>query len=244
MATAYQTAASMAGTREGQAALTDFLRTGGVNIDPQTRAWCADFVNATLTKSGQKGTDSGMARSFLNWGKQVSDPQVGDVAVFSRGDPNGSQGHVGFFAGKNPDGTIKVLGGNQGDAVSYGNYPESRLLGYRRADPYAGMADGPKGQEAYTPPPAAPDPTMVASTGAQPGDNSGLLAEYNSMRDPDKQTPLQGILGALAKIPDATPARMGPMGDARQSGGGLLELLGAGPNPLAQFARKQRGILG
>lgn len=133
MATAYQIAASMAGSREGQSALSDFLRTGGVNIDPATRAWCADFVNATMNKAGQKGTDSSMARSFLQWGQAVSDPQRGDVAVFSRGDPKGPYGHVGFFDSVNPDGSIKVLGGNQSDSVSYGNYPADRLLGYRRA---------------------------------------------------------------------------------------------------------------
>lgn len=131
---AYREAARMAGTREGQAALTDFLRTGGQNIDPLTRAWCADFVNASLQKAGQKGTGSGMARSFLKWGQAVTDPQEGDLAVFSRGsDPK--LGHVGFYAGTNPDGSIKVLGGNQSDSVSYADYAADRLLGFRRGDP-------------------------------------------------------------------------------------------------------------
>ena len=123
-------------------ALKDYLATGGQNIDPATRAWCADFVNATLGQAGMKGTGSGMARSFLNWGQEVTQPQVGDVAVFTRGDPNGPYGHVGFFAGYNPDGTIKLLGGNQGDSVSYASYSPDDLLGFRRANPmqtYAGM---------------------------------------------------------------------------------------------------------
>ena len=235
----------MAGTREGQAALTDFLRTGGVNLDPQQKAWCAAFVNATLAKSGQKGTDSAMARSFLNWGQQVTDPQVGDIAVFSRGDPNGPYGHVGFFAGKNPDGSIKVLGGNQGDAVSYANYPADRLLGYRRgeggilSDPYANMPDGPKGQEVYTP---QPDMTMTGSTG--PTEMfPGAQVDPESYRKKE-DSPLKGLFDALAQYPDAQPSRMGQMGDARQSGGGLLELLASGGNPYANLARKQRGILG
>lgn len=60
-----------------------------------------------------------------------------------------------------------------------------------------------------------------------------------------KKSPLQGILGALSQLGDGpSHARMGPMGDARQSGSGLLEYLAQGGNPLAQFARKQRGILG
>jgi uncharacterized protein (TIGR02594 family) len=114
-------------------ALQDFMATGGMNLDPATRAWCADFVNATLSQAGMKGTGSGMARTFLEWGEGVDQPQRGDVAVFSRGDPNGPFGHVGFFEGYNPDGSIRVLGGNQGDAVSIANYGADQLLGFRRA---------------------------------------------------------------------------------------------------------------
>lgn len=127
---------------EQNAALKDFLATGGQNIDPATRAWCADFVNATLSQAGMKGTGSGMARSFLDWGQEVSQPQRGDIAVFTRGDPNGPFGHVGFFDGYNEDGTIRVLGGNQGNSVSIANYSPDSLLGFRRGNPmqtYAGM---------------------------------------------------------------------------------------------------------
>lgn len=122
------------------AALKDYLATGGQNIDPATRAWCADFVNATLAKTGMKGTGSGMARSFLEWGQAVDQPQRGDVAVFTRGDPNGPFGHVGFFDGYNEDGTIRVLGGNQGDSVSIASYSPDSLLGFRRGNPMASYA--------------------------------------------------------------------------------------------------------
>ncbi len=109
------------------------MTTGGANLDPATAAWCAAFVNASLGHAGVKGTGSNMARSFLNWGEEVAEPQRGDVAVFSRGDANGPYGHVGFFDSYNPDGTIRLLGGNQGDAVSYANYSPNALLGFRRA---------------------------------------------------------------------------------------------------------------
>lgn len=118
--------------RDQAAAIRDYLKTGGANLDPQTTAWCAAFVNATLKKAGMEGTGSNMARSFLDWGEEVDDPRQGDLAIFSRGDPSGPFGHVGFFAGYNPDGTIRVLGGNQGDAVSYANYSPGSLLGFRR----------------------------------------------------------------------------------------------------------------
>lgn len=115
-----------------KAALQEYLSNGGQNLDPATTAWCAAFVDATLAQAGQKGTGKLNARSYLDWGQEVSEPQVGDIAVFSRGDPNGWQGHVGFYQGRNPDGTINVLGGNQGDSVSVQAYSPDRLLGYRR----------------------------------------------------------------------------------------------------------------
>jgi uncharacterized protein (TIGR02594 family) len=133
---AFQLAARQIGLneRDQNAALQDYLSTGGVNLDPATTAWCAAYVNATLAQTGQKGTGSNMARSFLDWGTGVSDPQKGDLAVFRRGDPNGPYGHVGFFDGYNQDGTIRVLGGNQGDGVSIASYSPDDLLGFRRGE--------------------------------------------------------------------------------------------------------------
>jgi uncharacterized protein (TIGR02594 family) len=131
---AYSLAAKNLGMNERDqgAALAEYMANGGVNLDPATRAWCADYVNATLAQTGVQGTGSSMARSFLEWGQPVDQPQRGDVAVFSRGDPNGPYGHVGFFDSYNPDGSIKVLGGNQGDAVSLADYSAADLLGFRR----------------------------------------------------------------------------------------------------------------
>lgn len=138
MADPFQLAAKQLGMneRDQNAALSEYLTNGGVNLDPAVTAWCAAYVNATLAQSGMKGTDSNLARSFLDWGQEVEQPQKGDLAVFSRGDPNGPYGHVGFFDGYNEDGTIRVLGGNQGGAgeVSIANYGTDRLLGFRRAD--------------------------------------------------------------------------------------------------------------
>lgn len=136
MQNALDVAARAIGLNEGdkRAALQDYLTTGGANLDPATTAWCAAFVNATLQQAGYEGTGSNMARSFMEWGQPVDQPQRGDLAVFTRGDPNGPFGHVGFFDGYNEDGTIRVLGGNQSDAVNIASYDPSRLLGFRRAD--------------------------------------------------------------------------------------------------------------
>jgi uncharacterized protein (TIGR02594 family) len=123
------------------AALQEYLRNGGVNIDPAVTAWCAAFVNATLAQRGIEGTGSNLARSFLNWGEAVEEEnlQVGDLVVFSRGAPGSGFGHVGFFQGYDENGNFRVLGGNQGGrahgggAVTISSYGRDRLLGFRRA---------------------------------------------------------------------------------------------------------------
>ena len=152
------------------AALTDYLHNGGVNLDPATTAWCAAFVNATLAQSGQQGTGSNMARSFMQWGQAVDQPQPGDIAVFSRGDANGPYGHVGFFQGYNPDGTIRVLGGNQGDAVSVSSFSPNALLGFRRAS----------GQNAFAPP-QAQQPAQNSLTMTQAPAPQWALFDTNSL---------------------------------------------------------------
>jgi uncharacterized protein (TIGR02594 family) len=143
MQSPYEVAQELVGMGEApdRASLQDFLSNGGQNLDPVTTAWCAAFVNASLGKAGMEGTGKLNARSFLDWGQEVDEPQKGDVAVFSRGDPNGGQGHVGFFDGYNDDGTIRVLGGNQGDAVSIANYSPNALLGFRRGEPQVGYEE-------------------------------------------------------------------------------------------------------
>ncbi len=113
--------------------LTDFLKNDGQGIKPKETAWCAAFVNSTLEESGLNGTGALNARSFLNWGTEVSDPQEGDIVVLSRG-TSGWEGHVGFFKGYDDKGNILILGGNQGDAVSIKSYAKDRLLGFRRAN--------------------------------------------------------------------------------------------------------------
>ena len=123
-------------TESGQpAALSKFFQTAGFSLDPRQTAWCAAFANAALAQAGIEGTGSLAARSFETWGEGVDPSQAmpGDVAVFSRPSGGPNAGHVGFFAGYNPDGSIRVLGGNQGNSVSYADMPASQLLGFRRA---------------------------------------------------------------------------------------------------------------
>ncbi len=103
--------------------------------------WCSSFVNWCVMRAGVKGTRSAMARSWLKWGKRIREPRKGCIVVFSRprGGPNA--GHVGFYAGETGK-SIKLLGGNQSNAVSIASYPKSRVLGYRWPSG-VGLSEGP-----------------------------------------------------------------------------------------------------
>ena len=93
--------------------------------------WCAGFVGGCLEQCGIKSTRSGMARSYLKWGKRCEEINIGAIAVFWRGSKNSSSGHVGFVAGKTQGGFIPILGGNQGNKVCIKSYPASRALDFR-----------------------------------------------------------------------------------------------------------------
>lgn len=106
---------------------------GGGAVDPVTTPWCAGFINGVLRASGLQGSGSLAARSFLNVGSPVyGTPAEGDVVVFSRGD-DPSKGHVAFYAGPgSTPGTVRVLGGNQGNKVGFAEYPVASIIGVRR----------------------------------------------------------------------------------------------------------------
>lgn len=94
-------------------------------------AWCAAFLNYILQISGMENTRKLNARSFLDIGEKVTEPTIGDIAVFWRLDPKGTLGHVGIFVGQDEK-NIFVLGGNQQDQVNIMPIPKIRLLSYQR----------------------------------------------------------------------------------------------------------------
>ena len=96
-------------------------------------AWCSSFVNWVFEKSGYLGTQSALARSWLSWGIELIEPRVGCVVVLEREEPDGWQGHVGFFLKTDGD-QIFLLGGNQLDEVREHSYPIASVLAYRWPD--------------------------------------------------------------------------------------------------------------
>lgn len=89
--------------------------------------WCAAFVGAMLKRAGFKPSGSLMARSYLNWGIPV-EAKPGAIVVFARG--RAPQGHVAIVVEEYSN-KVRVVGGNQSDAVNITDYPKARVLGYR-----------------------------------------------------------------------------------------------------------------
>ena len=92
--------------------------------------WTSFFVNWVFSQVGIQGTNSGVARSWLQWGKELDAPIPGTVVVFSRGDRAIGAGHVGFFLSDAGD-FVVCISGNVGNAVRISAFPKSKVLGYR-----------------------------------------------------------------------------------------------------------------
>ena len=91
--------------------------------------WCSSFVNWSLTEAGIRGTNSASSQSWLTWGKRISKPVYGCIAVLSYG---GGHGHVAFVVGMNARGNIILLGGNQHDQVNLSPFKAKMTYVYPR----------------------------------------------------------------------------------------------------------------
>ncbi|WP_311155657.1 TIGR02594 family protein, partial [Prevotella histicola] len=91
--------------------------------------WCSSFVNWSLNEAGIRGTNSASSQSWLTWGKRISKPVYGCIAVLSYG---GGHGHVAFVVGMNARGNIILLGGNQHDQVNLSPFKAKMTYVYPR----------------------------------------------------------------------------------------------------------------
>lgn len=87
--------------------------------------WCALFANHILSLAGEKGTGSLWALDFAgNWPSvKLSGPAVGAFAPMKRT----GGGHIMCIVGKDQNGNVMGLGGNQSDQVSIVPFARSRL---------------------------------------------------------------------------------------------------------------------
>ena len=114
------------GSFGGSSLVAEARRFIGGNPTGRSRLWCARFMNFILQKTGHRGTGSDMARSFASYGRRVSGPQVGAIAVMGRR----GGGHVGVVSGIDAKGNPILVSGNHSHRVAESVYPRGRIYAY------------------------------------------------------------------------------------------------------------------
>lgn len=99
----------------------------GIPYTDDDTAWCGLFCAAAMQVAGFAPPKIAIrAKAWALWGAPLEVPVEGAVLVFER--PGG--GHVGFYAGETST-AYRVLGGNQGNAVSYTWIAKDRCIAIR-----------------------------------------------------------------------------------------------------------------
>jgi len=120
-------AASGGGFGGGSGLVSEARRYLGGNPTGRGSLWCARFMNMVLQHTGHQGTGSDMASSFARYGTRVSGPQVGAIAVMSRGRRGG---HVGIITGVDAQGNPIMISGNNGNRVREAPVSRGRIYAY------------------------------------------------------------------------------------------------------------------
>jgi uncharacterized protein (TIGR02594 family) len=111
----------------GSSVVAEARRYLGGNPTGRSSLWCATFMNMVLERTGHRGTGSNLARSFASYGTRLSGPQVGAIAVMSRGRRGG---HVGVVSGIDANGNPIIISGNHGRRVAESTYSRGRIYAY------------------------------------------------------------------------------------------------------------------
>lgn len=89
--------------------------------------WCGVYVGAVLGACKRHVVQHWYrALAWQDGGVQLSQPAYGCLVVFSRS----GGGHVGFCVGKDKQGRLMILGGNQRNRVSIAPFDRSRVVAY------------------------------------------------------------------------------------------------------------------
>ncbi|MGX1317292.1 uncharacterized protein (TIGR02594 family) [Bradyrhizobium sp. USDA 377] len=115
------------GLSGGSGLVSEARRYLGGNPTGRGSLWCARFMNMVLEHTGHRGTGSDMANSFARYGTRVSGPQVGAIAVMSRGRRGG---HVGIITGIDAQGNPIMISGNNGNRVREAPVSRGRIYAY------------------------------------------------------------------------------------------------------------------
>ena len=116
---------------ENHPRILEYMSEAGFDFINEETSWCSIFINWCAMKAGLERSGKATARSWLNVGSEVEEPELGDVVIFWRSYSDSWKGHVGLFISRVDD-SIYCLGGNQSNQVNISVYTADRLLGYRR----------------------------------------------------------------------------------------------------------------
>lgn len=92
--------------------------------------WCAGFVAYCLKSVGLKIVGPSKVARALAWahhGVKLDRPAYGCIAVKARK----GGGHVGFVVGRDQQGKLMILGGNQDNQVKVSPFDESDFIAFR-----------------------------------------------------------------------------------------------------------------
>ncbi len=98
----------------------------GGNPTGRNSLWCGAFMDMVLKKTGHKGGGN-LARAYASYGRRISGPEVGAIAVMTRGRGGG---HVGVVSGIDASGNPIIISGNHNDIVAESTYPRGRIIAY------------------------------------------------------------------------------------------------------------------
>lgn len=193
MSTLFDVAQPTIGLSEGRdsGAIRKLLRDNGVkDINPDTVAWCAAYLDAMLGAGGMKQHGSLRAADYLGYGTPTDAPGRGDIAVF-KPLARGSSGHVGIVD-RVENGRVHYIAGNDGGAVSASSLPLSKVAGFRVPTPGDGSA--PARTPAIAADPASGDRSEAASTGS-------ILSRAHALLSTKSDSPAMGqVQGMLREL--------------------------------------------
>jgi uncharacterized protein (TIGR02594 family) len=97
----------------------------GTNPTGRRSLWCGAFMDMVLRETGHPGGGN-LAMAYARYGRRVSGPQVGAIAVMGRR----GGGHVGVVSGVDANGNPIIVSGNHNRTVAESVYPRSRITAY------------------------------------------------------------------------------------------------------------------
>jgi uncharacterized protein (TIGR02594 family) len=117
---------SAGGASFGSSSLVSTARSYlGTNPTGRRSLWCGAFMDLVLKKNGHAGGGN-LAKAYARYGRRVSGPQVGAIAVMNRR----GGGHVGVVSGVDANGNPIIISGNHNRTVAETVYPRGRITAY------------------------------------------------------------------------------------------------------------------